>query len=29
MIALILAGLPIVAMCVIGIIENSKEIGNE
>jgi hypothetical protein len=27
MIALILAGLPIVALVVIGIIENSKEIG--
>lgn len=29
MIALILAGLPIVAMVVIGIIVNSKELGNE
>ncbi len=29
MIPLILAGLPIVAMVVIGIIVNSKELGNE
>jgi predicted branched-subunit amino acid permease len=29
MIALVLAGLPIVALVVIGIIVNSRELGNE